>query len=420
MSELFLVASNGGVYVFDLEEGKAPLVQLKDSDGDKVVNVVGNVVCSAGISKALLNFWKVTEKSVNPFYKVSVPEKLTAIEFSRDGNFLFAGSANGTIFVWHTFTGSLLRQWSAHFSGITSIVVDEERGLVITASSDTHIKMFLISSIFEDTNPQAIKSVAAHSASVTKLVLTESILVSCGDDKSVNVYSFPELKQLRNFALPCIPSVIAVDGPATELYVGGDDGKMYVFSVSDIGDSSVVLDGHASSMTGLIVSQDSSRIVSCASDGIRVWDSLTRQTIRTITVASMDKHMPTGLSSFIKDDFSHCYVPQLKPLQRVLTDIATIESSSITLRTDAMYTKNVIGSIYEDEERELVRSGDALQQMLATNGKSIQSTELVQELAKQKEMTIMWMNKYETLLAEKAQTVQSISNTLPTRIIPSK
>lgn len=42
-------------------------------------------------------------------------ERLTALAASRDGRYLAGGGGGGSLYVWDTASGQLLRTWPAHY-----------------------------------------------------------------------------------------------------------------------------------------------------------------------------------------------------------------------------------------------------------------------------------------------------------------
>ena len=42
-------------------------------------------------------------------------EPITAVVASPDGSFVAGGAASGTVYIWQTGTGRLMRSWPAHY-----------------------------------------------------------------------------------------------------------------------------------------------------------------------------------------------------------------------------------------------------------------------------------------------------------------
>ena len=411
--ELFFVSTTSGVFVFDFEEGKTPICHLKDSDGMSIIPIdaASSLFLSPGASKAVLSYWKFLGASnpgsavKQPFYRVSVPEKLTAIAVS-EGGYLFGGSASGTVYLWHLYSGALVRQFAAHFSTITGLILDE-RGILYTASADGCAKMYALTCILQETSPTPSKVLSGHSLPIVKIgILNQDILVTASDDKQVKLWHAGSPIE-GGFTLPSRPRSLAVG--VMDLVIGCENGSVVAAKVDEIlrGDAlgvSEISNAHEGApVVGVVMNLDGSRWATAASNGIKVWDGLSRQTIRYITTAATDRLPPLGLDACVSR-YEAETIPQLKPLQRVLTDFEMVPNVTITRGT-----LDACRSIYAAEEAEDV------QQLRVVADEHPEVAALKSELQKQKDLVQMWAEKYQNAVAKAPEPV--VGRSLPSKIV---
>ena len=401
--ESVLVTTTAGVFSVDLEDGKNCHHAFQDSDGAREISRVSrssNVFAGTGGSRALVSFWKFSEKSANPFYKVSTPEKLSSMAFSKDGNFFFAGGLTGSMFVWQTFTGFLLKQWTAHFSEISKIILNPEETMLITASKDGSIKIFSLAQIFSEAAPSALTTLSGHSLPVTKISLAQNYLVSIAEDSYLKVWSFPGGAELKSAPLHSLPTAVVADALAG-IFLGFENGQVACTNWENLEIST--LDAHAGPVCAVVLSMDGSRLVSASVDGVRFWDARKMQTLRMITLASLDKSVPVGLEIFARPGNEK--FPQLKPLQRVLTEIEKIEK----IQKIGGNFKNIFGK----EEEEWLLSEKFFSEISDAQGCAVVNA--AAEIEKQRRLTLEWIEVFQK---SSKQPMLEISN-LPERPRPA-
>ncbi|EEQ97442.1 WD-repeat protein, putative [Perkinsus marinus ATCC 50983] len=392
MLDVALVPTTGsgsGVFVIDVHTG-AITRQLKDSTSTTVVLTADGYVCAAQSNKGLLHYWKMTDAglddddednlrgvSSNPCYKCSTPEKLCSLLFS-DGpaQLLIAGGVSGTIYVWQLSTGRLMRTWKAHYSGVTQMRLTADASFLVTASLDTTVKVFTLSSLITSGGggggaPSPARVFRGHTLPVHALdILQEAgvsepsrILISSGSaDGSVKIWEFTpggSGRQVATFNLPTPVHHIALS-PRGPLYVGGDDGRVHVIDIQSK-EINVLTGSHGSALLGLGCSVDGSRVVSVAADGLRIWDVFSGQTIKQVSTAQLSLQSPCGLTMLSRVDFmrhpSGSVAPRFQALQRVLTPVDDLEALPVPSRKTEPRKTASIRDVFEiDLERERERS----------------------------------------------------------------
>jgi WD40 repeat protein len=374
--ESLLVTTALGVFEANLEDSGTLLHVFQDSDAaNHLVRVSENNNCFAatGGTRALISFWKFSEKTAGPFYKVSTPEKIVCMHFSADGSLLFAGGVSGSVFIWQTFTGSLLKQWTAHFSEIVSIKMNSDESLLVTASRDNSIKIF--ANIFSGP-VSAQTTLSGHSLPIRAISIAGGQLFSISDDSILKIWDFPIGKETKSVSLPSPGLAIAAD--LFSVFVGLENGQIFCMRNEDS-----IVDAHGGPVNSVALNMDGSRLVSSSTvDGVRVWDARKLQTLRTITLAATERSPPLAVAIYFNPSVKSAF-SQLKPLQRVLTEIEKIQKIE---RRVGSVRKN----IFSDEEREWVLSKDFFSQV-SLGATTMNVEEAVAEVEKQRLLTLEWI-----------------------------
>ncbi|KAF4675038.1 hypothetical protein FOL47_008349 [Perkinsus chesapeaki] len=397
MLDVALVPTTGsgsGIFVIDVHTG-AILRQMKDSLSAAVVPTDDGYICAAQSNKGLLHYWKMVDSgsldgdddslrgvSSNPCYKCSTPEKLSSILFTPGpAQLLIGGGVSGTIYVWQVSTGRLLRTWKAHYSSVTQMRLTADSTYLVTASQDTTIKVFTLSSLLTSGSgsgggaPSPARVFRGHTLPVYALeILQEAtgrnsytepakILIASGSaDGNVKVWEFTpggSGRQVATFNLPTLIKHIAVS-PRGPLYAGGDDGRVHVIDVQTR-EIHVLTGSHESSILGLGCSIDGSRVVSVGADGVRVWDVFSGQIIKQVSTAQLSLQPPSGLTMLSRVDMMRqspgFVAPRFQALQRVLTPMDDIETIPMPSRKVEPVKPVSLAEVFgEDIERERQQS----------------------------------------------------------------
>ena len=362
-----IIGTPNGIFFVDAVSGNISNHQLNEVVGGGprcIVPLVDNVICSPQVSKGLIHYWRMDSSSGNPVYKCSSPEIFTCMVFSSCGGLMFAGTPSGTIYVWQTWTGNMIRSWTAHFGAVTTIVLSRDDSILFTAGEDANIKQYYLPDVFDDSkasvvpNPRIVFS--AHSGKVNDVKLSddEKILISCSHDNLMKFFNVHESSTSFNTQIfsismessSCEPLRI-VTGVNT-VYVGCLDGSIFSFSASLNNNSHQSWEmqkfsaNHKSGITGMGITVDGSCLVTCAeSDGVKIWDTISRVLLQSVIGpqqqlknASCMLIVPKPPSTILppsSERYNEPYrmVPainaylQFKPLQRTLTPIDSLATN---------------------------------------------------------------------------------------------
>ena len=406
-----ILSTPTGLYTVDADTGNIS-GQMNDTNASLIcpVGTIGQggvtgtrIICCPQTSKGLLHYWRlnaitgVAESSGNPVYKCSAPEKFTALSFSSCGGLMFAGSATGTMYVWQTWTGSLLKSWTGHFGSITCIRVSIDDCYVFTSSEDSTIKSYFLPDVFDSKSPVPIPmhTYSAHSASVVDMLIKGTHLVSISKDKSVKIFDWKKTStQSAHFVLPSEPVKVTSNNNLGEVYVGLIDGSVHACNMES-GLVEPMLSVHTSAVTGIAITIDGARLITCAAtDGVKIWDIHSRVVVQSIMGPSQQlkgsaallmmrkvPHLPDGILNENSRQVGNAidqYL-QFKPLQRTLTPVESIDTVPLIRAPNTLSkVKNGFTLNAENVSNSSLSREDAMEKLEA-------------ELAKQKELVRVWV-----------------------------
>lgn len=260
---------------------------------------------------------------------------------------MFAGTASGVVYCWQTYTGALLRSWTGHFGPVTSIRTSSNDMYLFTASEDTTVKQYFLPSVFDPKTvvPVPEHTFSGHAGKVTDFALGgEDLLISGSEDNSVKFFSLESKSQIDQILLPA-PVVKLACTHVGGVVVACSDGSVFTHSTTQGGEALRLLAKHATAVSGVGLSTDCARAITCAADGVKIWDLRSRVLIMTVlgpnqqlkdslnlTVVrkpvivpdlvalelektGVQKKLVLGIDAYL----------QLKPLQRTLTPVESID-----------------------------------------------------------------------------------------------
>ncbi|CAD6575096.1 MAG: Pre-rRNA-processing protein ipi3 [Tremellales sp. Tagirdzhanova-0007] len=198
----------------------------------------GGVVLAVQDGKALVNVWAWQRDQI--LLKLHLPEKLSCFSASPNGCWAVGGSVSGHLYLWELASGLLLVSFNAHYRAITSLTFTSDSHLLLSASLDSSIHVFLVSRLVgnEDTgnNGKPYGTLRDHTLSVRAVTVGRTASSSGGrcwtasEDGTVKMWSLhPPFELLCTFSFPpsIVPTTIVVDSAERFFYVGSTQGHIY-------------------------------------------------------------------------------------------------------------------------------------------------------------------------------------------------
>jgi WD40 repeat protein/serine/threonine protein kinase len=219
--------------------------------------------------------WDVALRHKVVEFSTKVPVETGA--FSPDGSILATGDVAGTISLWNTATGEVIRHFKAHEKRIVGIVFAPDGKHLISASQDKSVR------IWSADNPAVFRELASLDGDVSALEVSP-------DGHRVVVASYDTTSKLIDFETE---KIIAELEPGSILSVAfAPDGKTFAtgdaygaIEIRQTTDAKLLttLTGNAGHMTALTYSPDGLRLASASGEGvIRLWDSKTGEQVLAI------------------------------------------------------------------------------------------------------------------------------------------
>jgi pre-rRNA-processing protein IPI3 len=326
-NKVLLIGSNqeNEMYVADATSG-GQLYQFKNCRATRGgLQVIPRTDHLVGIqdNKLAIHLW--TWSKDMPVYKCHVAEKMGPTTTTSCGNFLLAGAQSGKMYIWDVQTGELIMVWDAHYKGITAVALTSDDSHLITAGEDAVVNVWRLMDILDETDlasgfQQGITPLVSWTDHVLPVT---SIHVSLGGvnariytsslDRTCKIWTLTSNQCLFSVSCPSFVNVCLTDLLEHRLFMGCGDGKIYVLDLNAaassltaatarlvrsnvvVGNSNTspwdreafmpnAFEGHEAPVVTLQVSSCGGFLISgCDKGSVRVWDSVSRQCLRTIS-----------------------------------------------------------------------------------------------------------------------------------------
>ncbi|GLC77789.1 hypothetical protein PLESTB_000955900 [Pleodorina starrii] len=328
---------DGSISACDLKSGEATR-SWKGNFARSGVCVVGtDSIAAAQADRQSVHFFSIRDHGQQ---RASVPETLSVLTASADGQYLVGGASSGTIYLWSVSSGRLLRTWLAHYKSVTALLLVCGASLLLSGGEDTLVHAWLLADLLESSldvdragptalaQPTPLHSWFDHTLQVTALVAgageAAAVLASASLDRTVKLRRLADGCLLRSLAFPAAIHDIVLDAGEETLYAAGADGVVYaaalgadagafgagadaatatttgVLGLADAQDGSgyQMFVGHSQPVTCLTLAspdwlertgaeaqyRHGSVLITGAEDGtVRVWDLHSRQAVQVIT-----------------------------------------------------------------------------------------------------------------------------------------
>jgi WD40 repeat protein len=245
-----------------------------------------------------------------------------ACAMSADGNTIISGSADATIKIWDTHTGTNSSTLRGHRLWVTACVISVDGTIIVSASRDQTLKIWDVAACAErmtlightawvtacalSTDGGTIVSASAdgtlklwdtksgicratlhgHTREVRSCAISAdgTFIVSCSEDRTLKVwdsYTGIERATLVGHTAAVISCVISADNRV--IISGSDDGSLKVWDVHTNTNYATLI-GHTAAVTGCAITADNRVIVSSCIDGtVKIWivETFTLQTTLT-------------------------------------------------------------------------------------------------------------------------------------------
>lgn len=267
---------------------------------------VNGLILSAQSDKALIHAYMWNREQLH--MRMILPERLSALQTSSSGIYAIGGTHDGRLYIWETSTGRLHRSFDAHYRKVSTIRFASDDSVIISASDDASVKIWLIASLLDADNdsPEPLATWSEHTLPISDVVIGLGSYASCrvftaSLDSTVKIWELATNTLLTTFVFPAAITCLAIDPVERHIYAGSKDGTIYQTDLYTkregkagynavggggdlISSSQKTFVGHSKAISSICLSFDTSLLVSAAgSEAIMIWDTVSRQCLKTLS-----------------------------------------------------------------------------------------------------------------------------------------
>ncbi|KAF2675080.1 WD40 repeat-like protein [Microthyrium microscopicum] len=241
----------------------------KSSSRPCCVALSDNHVFAAQADKAVIHVYN-REKGAQ---ELTVPfgERVTALATGGDGgSWVVCGTESGSVLIWETYSGRVVKTQQSHVQAVTSIAVDKSSQYFLTGSLDSTVLIWTFASILShsQTSDQAfstsssrtpVHTLTAHRAPITALAVGHSqsssnFAISISEDRSMLIWHISQGVLLQTYLLPQIPRTLVLDPADRACYIGYDNGNIQLIDFYSQTSKSSILEQGSSTQSAIDVS----------------------------------------------------------------------------------------------------------------------------------------------------------------------
>lgn len=238
--------------------------------------------------------------------RIVLPAKLHSLAVSPNGQWLAAGSHNGTLYIWNLLSGALRALCSeAHFQALKCLAWSKDSTVLVSGGDDARILLWRLADLASQDGLSPKLVLTTHSLPITSCTFSygsfrEARLYTASLDATVSVFDVFSGRLLYTVASDCPIHALAVDPAERALYIGASNGVHLVplyyeppnsTRLTSIGsvDGSVVsttnlariLNTSGISVTALALSTDASHLfVGCEDGSVSSWEVGSAQMVK--------------------------------------------------------------------------------------------------------------------------------------------
>ncbi len=230
---------------------------------------------------------------------------------------MIAGGCSGSLYVWETSSGRLLRVWDAHYKAVSAVRFTRDDALLVSGGQDGIVNVWNMASILDTDSNVDYAALAPmmvwteHTLAVSDIHCgyggTQALVFTVSLDATCKVWDLPSGRLAYTVTCPSPLSCVTVDNAESRLLMGGDDGNVYEVLLSvtattalpkwcsativrersapSDGSNLTLFQGDGAATTTIALFADGQCLVCGYDDGsLRIWDVQSRQVLRVVQV----------------------------------------------------------------------------------------------------------------------------------------
>ena len=207
-------------------------------------------------------------------------KSVNSVSFSPDGKLLASGSADNTVKLWDTTTGTEIKTLIGHTKPVFAVSFSPNGKLLASGSFDQTVKLW------DTTTGKAIKTFTGHTDNVVGVSFSPNgkLLASAGADKRVKLWDITTGKEIKTFTGHTNSVWSASFSPDGKLLASASRDKTVKLWDTTTGKQIKTLTGHKATVYGVSFSPDGKLVASGSADEtVKLWDISTGKEIKTLT-----------------------------------------------------------------------------------------------------------------------------------------
>lgn len=231
---LVSASDDNTISLWNIETGKQ-IYSFFNSQEVQAVAINERIIAGAGFDKTITS-WQLNNKNLDRIFSdrkqhsYSHENVIYALIFSNKGDLLISGSADRTIKVWNSITGSLKFTLRGHTGSVRTLAISPCDRFLISGSADGTIRIWDLATSL--TKPHIIDE---HSHEVTAITITpdSKYFISAAKDNYLKIWCMKSKKNIYAFKnnVNNINSV-AVSPDSKIIAVGNIDGIVQVWDLA--------------------------------------------------------------------------------------------------------------------------------------------------------------------------------------------
>ncbi len=211
--------------------------------------------------------------------------QVTAIDCSKDGQYLISGSSDNAIRLWDLETGICIQTIKGHTQNINNLAFSKSGKFILSASDDCTIKLWL------STTGQCFRTFEGHKNAVKSICFhpNNRKFLSSSYDKTLKEWDIRSGKCIKTFASEEIFDVAnsaIYSNDLSKVFTAHNDSKIRIWDaetgefLKEFGNEA---DQHSLMIYSILMSPDGKSLISSSEDSnIKIWDLATEKCLKTL------------------------------------------------------------------------------------------------------------------------------------------